>query len=197
MTEAKVVRVSMRISRSAEEVRVDLGPPRVGCIMAFLAVWLTGWTIGGISAMRALFSTGFSAVSLFMLVWLAGWLVGEVLCGGIFLYMLAGSERLTWTATEFRQRVGVFNLGWTWTYAAELLSGLRARDDRFTGDEAVALTFEYGPRTVRLRSSLTGDQVARAVAAVLEAFPEYGRDVPVEEHPGRWDDTGEPPVAGS
>lgn len=188
MAEAKAVRVSMKVERSAEEVRVDLGPPRVGCIMVFLAVWLTGWTFGGISAIRALFTTGFSLPSIFLLVWIAGWLVAETVFGGIFLYMLAGSERLTWTATEFRQRFGVFNLGWTWTYSAELLSGLRARDERFSGDEAVSLTFEYGPKTVRLRSSLTGDQIDQVVAAVFESFPEYGRDAPVEENPGRWDE---------
>ena len=57
-----------------------------GCVIAFLYVWLAGWTVGGVTAIAELLRGG----SLFLVFWLCGWLVGEVFALGIVLLLLFG-----------------------------------------------------------------------------------------------------------
>ena len=58
--------------------------------MAFMSVWLAGWSAGGVAAIGTI-SHHFSA---FLLFWLCGWALGWVCAAGTLLWMFFGSERL-------------------------------------------------------------------------------------------------------
>jgi hypothetical protein len=59
-------------------------------VMAFLPIWLAGWTAGGLSAITTL-SHQFSA---FLLFWLCAWALGWVFAARAILWMAFGAETL-------------------------------------------------------------------------------------------------------
>jgi len=61
------------VSEEAEGVRISI-PSKWSGVIVFLGVWLTFWTIGGVSAARSLQRH----FNLFLCFWLAGWTVGEL-----------------------------------------------------------------------------------------------------------------------
>ncbi|TLM87868.1 MAG: hypothetical protein FDZ75_06945, partial [Actinobacteria bacterium] len=86
-------RTSAVIEDTPEGLRVTMRPPKNGgCLVAFLTVWLIGWTYGGLSAMRALADSlsPFNLTAIFLLVWLAGWLAGEVFAVAAIAFSIGG-----------------------------------------------------------------------------------------------------------
>jgi hypothetical protein len=61
--------------------------------LAFLMVWLAGWTIGGIAAITALLMPATEGLpQAFMLFWLCGWAIGWIFATTTILWQLFGKE---------------------------------------------------------------------------------------------------------
>ena len=65
-----------RIQELGDRLLVPLGPSRSWGAIAFLTVWVTLWTFGGIAAFHELPSADWSGRA-FLLFWLGGWALGE------------------------------------------------------------------------------------------------------------------------
>ena len=83
----------------AEQIRIPA--VRSLFVLAFLGVWLCGWTIGGATALATL-RQGFN---LFLVVWMVGWALGWVVVVATIGWQLAGAEIL-------RAEGGDLEIGW-------------------------------------------------------------------------------------
>lgn len=164
------------IEETGDGLRITMPIPRVGCVSAFLSAWIVGWVAGEVSALRALFSIGGSAipVAAFLLLWLAGWTLGGVFAAWALLMSLDGREIVTIENGVIRRRAEAFFLGLSWRYPL-----VKCRNLRPTGDSDgtnTFVSFDYaaakGEQTVRFGSGLTESSAEEIAERVWAAFPE-------------------------
>ena len=60
-------------------------------IIAFVTFWLCGWAFGFVSAIAGI-GFGFGPASAFLLVWLSAWTIGGIAVGSFAYYMVFGEE---------------------------------------------------------------------------------------------------------
>ncbi len=149
-------------------------------VLLFLAVWLTGWTVGGVGAI-AVFLTSFEP---FIGLWLCGWLLGWLAASLTVGWMLAGSEtlRVVRGDLEHGYRIGPWSR--RKLYQGSLVRGLRASSQTWpmTGlglglpfgpfaGRSGALWFSYGGRSVRAASGLDETEGQLIVERLLKRLP--------------------------
>lgn len=161
------------IERTAEGLRVTMRAPRSGCLIAFLGVWLAGWTFGGIEAMGALFSASslLNVVSLFLLLWLAGWIVGEVAVAVFLAFLLNGAEIVTVDGEALSQRAEAFGYGYTRRWPLEHVTNLRPVSSE-GGTPRDLIAFDFAGSTVRFGSGLNETDARRVAEAIWEHLPQ-------------------------
>jgi hypothetical protein len=71
--------------------QIVVGAQRNIFVMLFLAVWLCGWTFGGVTVIKTLATKDFHP---FLLIWLCGWALGEAFAAATLCWMLSGKEIL-------------------------------------------------------------------------------------------------------
>jgi len=160
------------IEQGPAGLSVTMNAPRSGCVVAFLGVWFVGWTFGGISAMRSLFSAGslLNPASLFLLVWLCGWAFGEVFAALAIAFMLNGREVVTLDGLKLSQRAEVF--GWGLTRRHDLAHATNLRP--VSGDSSSArdlIAFDYAGKTVRMGTGLNETEARRVCEAIWRFEP--------------------------
>jgi hypothetical protein len=153
--------------------------------LLFLGIWLAGWLVGELAAIELLFSRRPDRPEAFLLIWLIFWTAGGSVIGYLWLWMLAGKERILMGSSALRMKREVLGLGPTHTYELFRIRNLRvaspaagARDARTTlGISGLAgglVAFEYEGKTIRFGAAL--DQLeAHAIAERMRqrySFPE-------------------------
>lgn len=119
--------------RAAVEVLSDgmlitIKPPKFWPVLIFLFVWLAGWTIGEVFAIRSLLSGGDELVaSAFLVIWLLGWSVGGAFAWLMFLFMAFGRERILIQSGVVHIRKEVLGIGRTRRFERSLIRNLRLR----------------------------------------------------------------------
>ncbi len=163
------------IEPTPDGLRITMPVPRVGCVAAFMTLWLAGWAVGEVSALRALFSMGtsFAPGSAFLLIWLAGWTLGGVFAAGVLLLMIDGREVVTVGGEIIRRRFEALGLGLSWRYPLE-----RSANFRPTGESDGTnsfISFDYtaakGEQPVRFGSGLTEARAEEIAERVWASFP--------------------------
>jgi hypothetical protein len=86
--------------------QINIPPQRSVFIGLFLAVWLTGWTIGGVAAFVAFLKTQ----QPFLALWLCGWVAGEAFVALTLLWMFTGGESVRLIGKDLE--IGAHVLGW-------------------------------------------------------------------------------------
>jgi hypothetical protein len=156
-------------------LRIAMRAPRAaGCLIAFFAVWTTGWTIGGFTAISAVFNAGgpwWNPLRLFLLLWLAGWVIGEVLGIWMLLFFMAGKEILTFDGTTMTRRVEAFGRGLDFRYQMAEMSRFRPMGEDGKND---FVGFEYRGKSVRMGTNLDEIESARIVELVVSRYPQLG-----------------------
>jgi hypothetical protein len=80
-----------RLERAADGgERVVIPARRNPFVMAFMAVWLCGWTVGGIAALSSLLVKFVP----FVAIWCCGWALGEAFVLASLVWMAVGKESL-------------------------------------------------------------------------------------------------------
>jgi hypothetical protein len=77
----------LRWERTGTGIQVEI-PARLSWVIAFLCVWVTGWSMAGWNVINKTFAA--DNPPLFDLVWLVGWFAGEVTVIAIILWSLTG-----------------------------------------------------------------------------------------------------------
>lgn len=120
----------------------------------------------------------------FLALWLAGWTAGGVFAVGAFLWQLGGRELLTVNSSPLVHRVEAFGLGRTRIYSAAKIKALRATQEAvvgfsnhqarmppFLGPSSGPLAFDYGARTIRSAPSMDEAEAKDLVRQLAASFP--------------------------
>lgn len=85
--------------RTSNGLGIEIPAKRNYFILVFMAVWLTGWTVGGIFAGSELFFGGAPIhENLFLLFWMVGWAFGWIMVVYTIMWQLFGYEMIFVTA---------------------------------------------------------------------------------------------------
>ena len=175
--------------------RFTIRTAKINCSSLILSVWLIGWAVGEIFAIRTLVngviqyqSAGESSLvasSLFMLVWLAIWTVGGVTALFTFLWQVAGSEVVEISHDAFKIGRKVFGWGPSKNYNPINIDNLRVDESepvvssRFgsfsktRSSRAGSLVFDYGGSQVHFGSGLDSGEAALIRAEIQSRYPQY------------------------
>jgi hypothetical protein len=182
-----------RIQDLGDRLIVRFRPRRSWGQLVFLAIWLTGWTVGGIAAIDALPTVGWGE-RLFLLLWLCGWAFGESFVTCAIAWQLFGRELLIVTPEQIEVRKEVGRFARTKFYEVGLVGdfeGARVpsdQDERPRKD--FCLEFVYDDSTVRVGEGM-GEREAEHIAATVSTRIHPRRTWWGEESPGEQSD--EPP----
>jgi hypothetical protein len=171
-----------RIEQTADGEQIKIKAARQIFPMLFLPIWLTGWTIGGITAITALF-TNFQP---FLLFWLMGWAVGWVAVAGTLAWMFTGSETLRLIGSDLE--VAHHAVGFTrrWLYQGGQIRNLSVAPQpawpfRFNWqvpfvvpDRTGSVKFNYGARTYYAAPGLDDTEGQMIVERLLKRLPKAG-----------------------
>jgi hypothetical protein len=169
-------------SDGAERIRIRARRPIFPLL--FLPIWLVGWTVGGVVAIRQVMT----AFEPFLMVWLCGWAFGWIVAAGTIVWMFAGSETLRIVGSDLE--VAHQALGWSSrrTYQGSQIRNLSvgpqtAWQSSFTlpGPFAKAarigsVRFDYGPRTIYVASGLDEAEGRMIVERLARRLPRTVRD---------------------
>lgn len=157
-------------------------------VIVFLAFWLVVWFFGAATASRELINPTSANVGAksFLLVWLAAWFLGGGCALVLWLWTIAGVERVVFEGHEIRIRREVFGVGISREYDSAHARGLRAAPDagsmfepraalRFWGIGGGPIAFDYGSSTVRFGNGLDEAEAARIVARILNRYSALAR----------------------
>lgn len=160
-----------RIQELGDSLIVRFRPTRSWAMLTFVAIWLTGWTVGGIAAASQLWAADDWGDRAFLLVWLCAWVFGE--CTAIILvaWQLFGREVFTVTPhkLELRQEIGRFARAKR--YEAILVHGVRAalvpsgEGEKSRRDFSVEIS--YDDETVLVGEGMGEREAEYVVGAVL------------------------------
>ncbi|HET8538486.1 MAG TPA: hypothetical protein VFL83_01310 [Anaeromyxobacter sp.] len=170
-------------------VRVVIPARKRPLASLFMAVWLCGWTVGGVAVIRQLVGQllGTSEpvplpVVAFMVVWLALWAVAEALVAAALAWSLAGREVISLSGATLRIRREAFRIGRTAEYGAASVRNLRAapvtyrRGDGRSPMQAFGIgggpiAFDHGAATRRFGAGLDEAEAEEVARALRERLP--------------------------
>jgi hypothetical protein len=146
--------------------------------LLFLPLWLIGWTIGGVAAIRQLLSTG----QIFLLVWLCGWALGWLFATATIAWMIGGSELIGTTGGDLEIGHSLLGLTRSRLYRGRDVSHLSPADTPFFArfqfslpflmrTRSGAIKFSYGGRTVYAAQGLDEAEGRMVVERLLRHLP--------------------------
>jgi hypothetical protein len=153
-------------------------------ILLFLIAWLGGWIMGeGTVSKQLLNSTDKTPVA-FLSLWLVGWTIGGTLAVGAVLWQLAGREILTIDSLSLLYRVEVFGIGRSRSFRAADVKNVRSTEYAFSsfmsqrtlfppivGAGYGPVAFDYGARTFRIAPSLDEAEARILVGEMTSRLP--------------------------
>ena len=150
-------------------------------LLLFLGVWLVGWLTGELTVITRLFSRGLNGSEGFLLLWLTFWTLAGGFAAYIWLWMLAGKERILVGTSTLQVKRDVLGLGRTRTYEFYKMRNLRVapqpagpRDTgaalRRSGLAGGLVAFEYGGETVRFGAAIDEREGRMIVERMKQRF---------------------------
>ncbi len=113
----------MDITKERNAITIRFKTPRNWFLLLFGPIWLTGWTISGIWAIRGLIN---GTYDWFFAFWLAGWIFGEVWVAFLVLWTAFGEEVVSIRNGTFEHVRHVFGFGRRRYFRLNKLSRLHA-----------------------------------------------------------------------
>lgn len=151
-------------------------------IMAFLAFWLAGWSVGGFGAIQSLLDSSKPLGGrAFILFWLGGWIVGEVLVSLTLLWMAFGYERITASLNSVGQSMVIFVQFRRKNFLPSAIQNMRFRvlaankgtkwQKSYSQDifGRANIEFEYGPKTISMGRNLDRGETDAVIALIEKA----------------------------
>ena len=161
-----------RLQELGDRLLVHFRQRRSGVV--FLGIWLTGWTLGGLSAVPAFLGAGTGSRP-FLLFWLFGWALSECAVVVILAWKLFGREVLTVSpgVLELRREVGFFWI--TRRLDAGLVDGDVVAALMPTGEDEelrtdYRLELSYSGSTIRIGEGMSESQAQEIASIVGERF---------------------------
>lgn len=173
------------ITGGPEGLEIIIPARRHLLVLLFLGVWLVGWLMGELTAIAQMFSGRPGGPEGFLLIWLVFWTLGGGFAGYVWLWMLAGKERILMGTSTLSMKRDVLGLGRTRTYGLYKIRSLRvAAQPTGPGDAAAALrlsglaggliAFDYEGKTIRFGAAIDEPEAQAIVERMKQryVFPE-------------------------
>lgn len=170
------------ISVRDADLVIAVPPVRNWFLIAFLSVWLGGWTVGGAMAATQFaryLGQGAAPDTAFLGFWLCGWLIGELTVFATVGWMFTGKWIVRLNAATLTCGWTIFGLGPLKSYrtadisnfrVAEGLSPFRQRGSfPFSAISDGGIAFDYGRKSVALVYGIDGAE-ANFIAARMRQF---------------------------
>ena len=168
------------VSEETEGMRISI-PSEGSWAGLFLAAWLCGWTVAGVSAARSLQHH----FNLFLCFWLVGWLLGEIAVCYAILYMLGGREVVLANSERLSCTTEIFGLGIAKSYRVGEMRNLRFQPASGIGKgrRASRIAFDYGAKTITFGADLEEAEATELISrirqrcAIVEASTPQGTGI--------------------
>lgn len=163
MSVEKVTVWRSKIEDGLDGLRFVFPPQRNVFVMGFLPLWLVGWFLGEIFAIKSLMNG--ESFSLFLGVWLAFWTFGGISAMFSLLWMVAGKEVVQIKSGVLALGRGILGIGITKKYDLAHLTNLRVsplsdiqknskNNKSPLGQLGGVVAFDYGAKTVRFGGAI-------------------------------------------
>jgi hypothetical protein len=151
------------VSEETGGVRTSIPSQRSWGVL-FLAAWLCGWSMAGVSAGRSLLRH----FHLFLCFWLLGWAFGELRVSYAILYMLGGREVILANSETVIRRTEIFGLGLAKSYLVPEMRNLRFQPAAGAGKGRTAsrIAFDHGAKTVTFGTDIEEAEAADLIRRV-------------------------------
>jgi hypothetical protein len=168
------------VLRSAQGLEVVIPARRNAFTTLFLGVWLIGWGVGEVMVPAQLFRARAEPEALaFAAVWFVVWTIVGGFALYVFLWSLAGRERILLTGSRLAIRRELFGMGRLREYDLAHVRDLRVSPGTYNpfdfrsvlecwGIGGGAVAFDYGASTIRFGAALEEGE-ARSVRDRLMA----------------------------
>jgi len=168
-------------------IEITIPSPRNYFIIAFIGFWLCGWVFGLVTSGGLLLFPPHVAKGappgLFLFVWLCAWVLAGIFAITVFLWNLAGRERIAVGSDALSIRREACGVGWSRHYELRAAKGLRivesgaetffggfGRRDPF-GLMAGPFAFDYGAKTVRFGAGVDVAEAKYLLSKLIAAKP--------------------------
>ena len=170
-----------RVERVPAGLRITIPAKKNLLLIAFLAFWLVGWTIGEITAIFFVLIPEMSAHTLFVMTWLVPWTIGGALAIYVWLWNVTGKEIILISENELQhiRQLPIFRRSKEYDLAA--VSNLRvqagsarifsmAHGLEFWGIAGGTVVFDYGRSTHRFGAQLEEADAEHIVGEIRKQF---------------------------
>lgn len=160
------------IEDGGSSVRVSVPARRNIVATVFILVWLAAWFFGESRVIRQLLAPGHSGPKGFLALWLVGWSLGGVFAARALLWMLFGREVIELRDSELAVRREALGIGRTRAYDLGAIKNLRAAAPAVAagrgsvgdmGGTSGTIAFDYGPKTIRCGGGLDEAEAGQIV----------------------------------
>jgi hypothetical protein len=174
MARVKVPVARATISESPEGLLITIPAKKNWLVILFLGFWMTGWLFGEGSAIHELLRVHTSSgapmsantqvgTNLFMMVWLVGWTAGGGFAALVWLWNLAGVERILLGPSTLATKREILGIGPLNKYELQSVSDLRISASPYNFNNRMApfqmmnsgtIAFDYGAKAFRFGMGL-------------------------------------------
>jgi hypothetical protein len=153
------------IEGGPEGLHIAIPTSRSLFLVVFLGVWLVGWAMGEVNALTQALSGRMGLPGPVLLFWLLLWTAAGLAALYVWLWRLAGKERVLLGASTLRVKQDILGFGRSRVYELRKIRRLRVvprpagsanRDvtARISGLAGGAIEFEYENRAIQFGSSI-------------------------------------------
>jgi len=175
-----------RVESAGGGTEVTMPSRRNYVFAALQIVWLGFWVYALVAIVPPMFHTTGrnSPPMLFFVIWTVGWIAGGCFVFALFLWTIAGRERMTITPDGVSLRREAVGVGRTRHFELRAVKGLRVvdnagnsvpfagfgRGDPF-GSRSGSLAFDYGAKTIRFGSGVDAAEAKYILSKIVAAKP--------------------------
>jgi hypothetical protein len=167
-----------RVDDTIDAIEVSIPVKKDWPKVVFITIWLVGWVIGGVYAIRRLLNGSDAHAEGFLVCWLIAWAAGCVFGSARWLWNVAGIERARFRNDSVLIRREVFGIGITREYDAGSVGKLRLTEDfhkgsyprRDPGVRDARISFDYEETEVRFGLRLDRGEAARIILKIQKRF---------------------------
>jgi hypothetical protein len=164
MVKVKPSKPRATITSGPKGLEIVIPAKRNVFLILFLSVWLVGWAVGEVTVPMTFFKCNTQASALmFTAVWLVFWTIGGAFAIYVWLWNLAGKERVTINNVSLIVKHDLFSYGREKEYEVSYISNLRVSPQPFSpfnfsaslqfwGVGGNVIAFDYGAKTYRFGS---------------------------------------------
>jgi hypothetical protein len=169
------------IEGGPEGLEIVIPTSRSLFLVVFLGVWLVGWAMGEVNAFSQALSGRMGLPGPVLLFWLVLWTAGGLVALYVWLWRLAGKERVLMGASTLRVKQDILGFGRTKVYELRKIRRLRVvprsagsahRDvtARLSGLAGGAIEFEYENRAIQFGFSIDETAARRIVERMTQRY---------------------------